>query len=199
MKLLSGLNTLLLLLVVVGCSKTGSSDGDTSINEVVEINPLVDVKSSFDAKLSKYDSLTVEESDSTLIYTVLPDSAAYDPEKELFGEFLIEKNSLALKDLNGDGKDDAIVKYLYTPHLDNNTLIYFKVMVQKDGKLQELDEVFGGGRCEGPQLELKEIKDGVVYFSANDYAQGDPCCCPTLKSVISYKLENDKLIPLTEK
>ncbi len=176
------------------CNTSTDNQDQTNNEQIKTLNPLEETKAIFQESLGKYDSLSVEDTDSTYTFFVIPKNEDYDHEKELYGAFSIEKKSLKQGDIDGDGLDDAVVQYSYTPHLDNNTLIYFKVLLQKDGKFVESGEIFGGGRCEGPIVSLKDIKRGIINFTGQEYASGDPCCCPSIKKDLSYKLENGKLI-----
>lgn len=191
MKLITRSGLAFLAFLVFGCGPAGNSDEQTALT----LDPLQEVKEIFEGRTAGYDSVTVEETDSTYTYFVLPETEEFNTEKDLFGAFSIEKKTVKTGDLNGDGLDDAVVQYSYTPHQDNNTLIYFKILLQNGGKLEETGEIFGGGRCEGPILEILEIKKGVIYFMGSEYADGDPCCCPSVKKEHAFKLENGKIVP----
>ena len=186
--------------ISASCNTSGSSDSDQANEAAVKaLNPLESTKSIFQNLVSKYDSVSVEDSDSTFTYFVIPKSEDYDPEKELYGAFSIDKKSIKLGDLNGDGLDDVVVQYSYTPHLENNSLIYYKVLLQENGDLKEAGEIFGGGRCEGPILTAESIKKGIINFNGLEYDNGDPCCCPSIKKTHSYKLEGSKIVELEKK
>lgn len=157
-------------------------------------DPLEEVKEIFQGRMAAYDSVFVEETDSTYTYFALPKTEEFSSEKELFGAFSISKKSIRTGDLNADGLDDAVIEYSFTPHLENNTLVYFKILLQNGGKLEEAGEIYGGGRCEGPILEIREIKKGVIYFKGLEYADGDPCCCPSVEKEYSFKFENGRIV-----
>ena len=184
----------------VSCNTTGTSETDqTNAEAIKSLNPLESTKSIFQNLVSKYDSVSVEDSDSTFTYFVIPKTEDYDAEKELYGAFSIDKKTIKLGDINGDGLDDVVVQYTYTPHLENNSLIYFKILLQENGELKEAGEIFGGGRCEGPILTAESIKKGIIYFNGLEYDNGDPCCCPSIKKTNSYKLEGGKIVELEKK
>lgn len=172
-------------LLALGCT---NADQQTLV-----LDPLEEVKEIFRLRSAGADSVSVVENDSTCTYFILPATEEITPGKELFGAFTIEKKTFRTGDLNGDGLEDAVVQYSFTPHLENNTLVYFKVLLQNGGKLEEVGEIYGGGRCEGPILSLQEIKNGIVYFKGKDYAAGDPCCCPSLQSEHAFKWENGRI------
>lgn len=191
MKLFYSLGVLVLILLSVSCNSTDQSSST--------LKPIDDMVSIFKEKTAKYDSVSVEETDSTYTFYVIPDTTVSDTERELFGAFTINKESPKIGDVNDDGLDDAVIQYTYTPHLENNTLIYYKLLVQSNGKLEETGEIFGGGRCEGPVLSVKEIKRGNIYFEGADYASGDPCCCPSIIKEHIYKFEDNKVHKLDTK
>ncbi|MCD8540662.1 MAG: hypothetical protein LRY55_13515 [Leadbetterella sp.] len=180
-----------LVLLMLGCGTSDTSDQQT----VIIPDPLEEVKEIFQGRTAGYDSVTVEETDSTYTYFVLPETEEFSTEKELFGAFSIDKKTIKTGDLNNDGREDAVVQYSFTPHLDNNTLIYFKILLQNGGKLEETGEIYGGGRCEGPILEIVSIDKGVIRFTGREYADGDPCCCPSVKKDYAFKLAEGKIVP----
>lgn len=192
MKLITCSGFAFLAFLIFSCGPADNSDQQTTLTP----DPLEEVKEIFDGRTIGYDSVKVEETDSTYTYFVLPKTEEFNTGKELFGAFSIEKKTIKTGDLNNDGLEDAVVEYSFTPHQDNNTLIYFKILLQNGGKLEEIGEIYGGGRCEGPILEVKEIKKGVISFIGSEYADGDPCCCPSVKKEHYFKLENHKIIKL---
>lgn len=191
MKLIVRSGFAFLAFLMSGCGSGGNSDQQTTLS----LNPLEEVKEIFRGRMAESDSVTVEETDSTYTYFVLPKTEEFTTGKELFGAFSIEKNTIRTGDLNADGTEDAVVEYSFTPHLENNTLVYFKILLQNGGKLEEAGEIYGGGRCEGPILEITEIRKGTIYFTGREYAEGDPCCCPSVKKEYTFRLENGKIIP----
>ncbi len=194
MKLTPALLVLLGVTTLWSCTQNQTSDDTPSEDTVAKFNPLEEIHGIFKNKIAHYDSVSVESTDSTYTFFAIPKSEEYDHEKELYGAYTIDKKSIKYGDVNNDGLEDVLVSYSYTPHLDNNTLIYFKVLLQKDNKLAEAGEIFGGGRCEGPILELTSVKNGIISFNGSEFADGDPCCCPTIKKNYAYKLENNTIV-----
>lgn len=189
MKLIAYSGGAALALLMWSC---GSAD---TRQDVFSPDPLEEVKEIFQGRMARYDSVSVEETDSTYTFFALPKTEQFSTEKELFGAFSISKKSIKTGDLNDDGLDDAVIEYSFTPHLENNTLVYFKVLLQNGGKLEEAGEIYGGGRCEGPILEITEIKKGAIYFKGLEYADGDPCCCPSVEKEHAFKLESGRIVP----
>lgn len=176
--------------LVLGC---GPKEEET----VFRPDPLEEVKALFAARPAGADSTAVVETDTTITYYLLPKNE-FVPGEALFGAFSIDKRTILEGDLNQDGLEDAVVQYSFTPHLENNTLIYFKVLLQEGGTLEEVGEIFGGGRCEGPILTPMEIKKGIIYFNSAEYAPSDPCCCPSVHKNAAFKLEGGQLIATNE-
>jgi hypothetical protein len=155
---------------------------------------LEEVKRSFDVKAAGFDSVRVVDADSSYSYFFLPKNDSVDIAAKLYGEYSVEKFGSLLGDLDGDGVKDAVVKYSFTPYLQNNTLSYYKVLQQKEDRLEEVGEIFAGANCEGPKLHAKGIRSGYIEFEAKVYAEGDPCCCPSGQETHKYKIENQKIV-----
>ncbi len=173
--------------VVLGCSPSQDKPAP---------DPLEEVKRSFDVKAAGFDSLRVVDADSLYSYFFLPTTDSVDISAKLYGEYALAKFGTQVGDLNGDGLDDAVVKYTYTPYQQNNTLSYYKILLQNGDRLEEVGEIFAGANCEGPKLGVKEIRAGRIVFDAKIYAQGDPCCCPSVSETHQYKVENQKIVKI---
>ena len=159
-------------------------------------DPLEEVKKSFEVRSSSYDSVSIVDADSLYTFYFLPKDTIEDMGGQLYGAFSLHKYDILKGDLNGDGLEDAVFKYTFSPYKQSNQLTYFKILLRKEDTLQEVGEIFGGANCEGPQLSAKEIRSGNVVFHALDYASGDPCSSPSLKSTMTFKIENQKIVKL---
>jgi hypothetical protein len=159
-------------------------------------DPLEEVKRSFDVQAASFDSLRVVDADSSYSYFFLPKGDSVDIAAKLYGEYRLEKYGIVRGDLNADGVEEALVKYSFTPFQQNNTLSYYKVLRLSGDRMEEVVEVFAGANCEGPKLRAKVIKGGKIEFEALRYAEGDPCCCPSIQEVHQYKLENQKIVKI---
>lgn len=190
-------NFLILLLIPLLIFSCQTNERDSEPNEVEEtITPLdayEATKNIFGNLISGADSVTFSETDSLLYYGAFPETDEFDIGKEIYGTFIINKNDIYTGDLNGDRLDDVVVKYTFVPYMENNELTYYKVLIQENGMLLESGEIFGGGRCEGPILEKVSIKKRVIQFSGFDFADGDPCCCPTIEVNEQYQIVENKL------
>ena len=197
MRLKTTLLFIILASLLFSCKKT---DDNTKVaEEVIVIDPLATTKELLQKFTFEKDSVFYEENDSTITYYIIPKSEEYEPGKEIYGAFTIEKNTLTKGDLTGDGKDDFVIQYTFTPHLENNTLTYFKVLVQTENGLTEAGEIFGGGRCEGPILQVDNIQKQTILFKGLEYAEGDPCCCPSIEKQIAYQLTQNGIEKINTK
>jgi hypothetical protein len=96
-------------------------------------------------------------------------------------------------DLNHDGVPDAAVLYtLEGAGGGNNYTQYLAVFLRVDGRLVPVANAPVGGKLYRA-IEIKTIKDNVIFCDTLDYAKNDAACCPTIKGKTSYVLEDKKL------
>lgn len=184
---------LLLSIFALSCQSNDGSSSPKEENIVFEpIDPLEGTKFIFDNLISG-DSIAHTETDSILSYGSYPKDELFDDGKELYGTFIINKEEIYSVDLNGDRYDDLVIKYTFIPHLENNELTYYKVLTQENGSFIESGEIFGGGRCEGPIYDQIDINRRIITLKGQDYAEGDPCCCPTIEIESKYQIVENRI------
>lgn len=184
---------LILGLFTFSCQTKDGSSTPKEENIVFEpIDPLEGTKNIFDNIISG-DSTAYTETDSILTYASYPEDEMFDSGKELYGTFIINKDEIYSVDLNGDRYDDLVIKYTFVPYMENNELTYYKVLIQEGGMLIESGEIFGGGRCEGPIYDQIDIKRRVITLKGLEYAEGDPCCCPTIEVESKYQIVDNRI------
>ncbi len=98
---------------------------------------------------------------------------------------------IAYGDLNGDGKDEAVVlSVCNTGGTGNFTEAYIYTL--RDGKPARLVTLEGGDRADGG-LRKAEIKDGVLVVESNDPGEFGGACCPEVVVTRRYKLKGSNL------
>jgi hypothetical protein len=96
-------------------------------------------------------------------------------------------------DLNHDGVPDTAVLYtLEGAHGSNNYTQYLAVFLRVDGRLVPVANKAVGGKLYRA-IEIKAIKDNVIFCDTIDYAENDASCCPTIKGTTRYVLDGKKL------
>ncbi len=104
---------------------------------------------------------------------------------------------IAIGDLNDDGLLDGIVDYSLEPTLEDNggggnavgEISGLIVIVNDNENLTIVDDT-GDYNV---RSDLKRIKNGVVLLEGLDYAEGDPRCCPSIKTTTKLVVRNNKL------
>jgi hypothetical protein len=101
---------------------------------------------------------------------------------------VVANTEVRFSDLNGDGKDEALLYYGLAAKGGNamtgSGLILYKI---NDDKLEFLSDYNLDGAV------IKSIKDGQLNCVKYEYAAGDPSCCPSKKKPFKLKFENNKL------
>jgi len=96
-------------------------------------------------------------------------------------------------DLNHDGVADAAVLYtLEGQNGTNNYVQYLAVLVRVSGRLVPVARTVAGGK-NYRAIEIKAIKDNLIWCDTTGYAPNDPSCCPTIKGSTRFALQGKKL------
>jgi putative hemolysin len=99
----------------------------------------------------------------------------------------------AMGDLNGDGADDAAV-ILVADSGGSGSFYHLAAVVNQNGTPKHIASTSLGDRV---KIEAISIQSGVITVNMVTHGPQDPLCCPTLKAIKTFKLQSDKLIPLS--
>ena len=94
-------------------------------------------------------------------------------------------------DLNGDGRDEAIVLTVCNTGGTGNFSEGF-VFAMKGGKAAMLERIGGGDRAYGG-LRSARVENGLLLVDRNDPGKDGASCCPQLIITTTYKLVGNKL------
>ena len=47
-----------------------------------------------------------------------------------------------------------------------------------------------------PVIDNVIVRENVIHFESTEYADSDPRCCPSLKKQTTFKIDNNKLVPI---
>jgi uncharacterized protein (DUF2141 family) len=96
-------------------------------------------------------------------------------------------------DLNGDGVEDAAAVLVADPG-GSGTFYYLAAVVNQNGTPKHVASVLLGDRV---RLKSISIQSGEIAVNMVQQAPGDPMCCPTMEVTQKYKLQGDKLVPIS--
>jgi len=99
----------------------------------------------------------------------------------------------AFGDLNGDGVDDAAAVLVADPG-GSGTFYYLVAVVNQNGTPKHVASVLLGDRV---RFKSISIQAGEIVVNMVQQALGDPMCCPTMEVTQKYKLQGDKLVPIS--
>ncbi len=104
-----------------------------------------------------------------------------------------EARSVVRGDLNGDGKEDAVVLYSLEGHSGTNQYLqYLAVFANRGGRLQYVTHQVVGGKNE-KSVQSVMIKAGKIYLQTKEYLPTDPGCCPTKEGRVRFILSRGRL------
>jgi hypothetical protein len=112
------------------------------------------------------------------------------PDSVSVGHLGIFDDKILFGDLNGDGEKDAVI-ILDSSFGGTGHFYELAVVVNKNGEpLQIASEDLGDRSI----INSLEINDGKIIIDIIIHGPGDGGCCPTLRKIFEYELQNDKLI-----
>jgi hypothetical protein len=93
-------------------------------------------------------------------------------------------------DLNRDGVTDLAVLYtIEGQNRSNNYVQYLAVFTRNKGGLVPVTHTAVGGKS-NRSVELKFIRNNVIFLKTLNYGPKDASCCPSKKGVTSFVLVN---------
>ncbi len=108
--------------------------------------------------------------------------------------FYIHSKPEWVHDFNGDGEDDVLVHFL-DEGLGGGGNVFgysYKLVLMKDGEINEIHDIFGGGKFSYGLLEVNKVEDGKIYatyeenpMSRTDYEDESPL--RSVEPVFEYK------------
>jgi hypothetical protein len=109
----------------------------------------------------------------------------------------IAPESTVFGDINDDGVDDVLFRYSVTDIETKNWpvcgwLIAFSNESNEYESYMFFDWI--SGHCSQRHFDLGfpvSINNGVITSSIDDYAEGDACCCPSIKRNLKFVFENE--------
>ena len=123
---------------------------------------------------------------------VITDFLARQEKKEGAEEYE-EARKVAGGDVNGDGREDAVVLYTLEGFLGSNLYVqYLAVFVSRGGRLRYLTHRAVGGKGRR-SLELDGVSGGKILLKTEEYRPGDASCCPSKKGRARFVLSRDRL------
>jgi len=123
---------------------------------------------------------------------VITDFLARQEEKEGATEYG-EAREIARGDLNGDGREDAVVLYSLEGFDGSNLYLqYLAVFVNHGGGLRYVTHRIVGGKGKR-SMALEGISGGKILMKTEGYRPGDASCCPSKKGRARFVLDQSKL------
>lgn len=119
----------------------------------------------------------------------------YSSEKQVddfIDRFYFKAYDAEYGDLNGDGKDEAVILSVCNTGGTGNFSEGF-IFSMKTGKPFLLARIPGGDRADGG-LRSATVENGLLVVESNDGSENSGACCPEFAITNRYKLSGNKLI-----
>lgn len=115
----------------------------------------------------------------------------------LGGEEYGEARKIMAGDLNHDGIADLAVLYtIEGMGGGNNHVQYLAAFARVKGRLVHITHAAIGGKL-NRSVDLKSIRNNVIFFQTLAYRAKDPSCCPSKKGTARFVLIGNKLKEIT--
>lgn len=109
------------------------------------------------------------------------------------GDEYTDARKVVAGDLNGDGLSDRAVLYtIEGQNGSNNYVQYLAVFVRDKSGLVPVTHTVVGGKS-NRSVELRSIRNNVIFFKTLNYGPKDAACCPSRKGTTRFMLVNRRL------
>ena len=126
--------------------------------------------------------------DTAVIDTFISEQATRES-----GDEHTDARKVVAGDLNGDGLSDLAVLYtIEGQNGSNNYVQYLAVFVRAKGGLAPVTHTVVGGKS-NRSVELKSIRNNVIFFKTLNYGPRDASCCPSKKGTTRFTLVKRRL------
>jgi hypothetical protein len=103
-------------------------------------------------------------------------------------------DAFALGDLDSDGVDDAVV-VLVESSGGSGSFLYLAAVLNRDGNPENVTTQSLGDRG---QVQKLSIESGQMVIEMIAHGPDDPMCCPTQEVTLTYRLEGEQLVKVSE-
>ena len=107
------------------------------------------------------------------------------------------QETMIFGDINDDGIDDVLFRYSVTDKETQNWPISGWLIAFSNKSNEYNSYIFfdwTSGHCSQRQFDLGfpvSIDQGVISSSIDDYAENDPCCCPSIKRNMTFAYDKE--------
>lgn len=102
----------------------------------------------------------------------------------------------AIGDLNGDRQADAVAILVESTGGTGSFYYLFAIVGRDGGAVQVGEPEWLGDRTIIERVAID--RKGVITVRYVTHGDNDPACCPTMKIEDRYRIENDKLVGITQ-
>lgn len=129
-----------------------------------------------------------QEPDNAVIAKFISEQATRES-----GDEYAEARKVVAGDLNGDRVADLAVLYtIEGQNGSNNYVQYLAVFIRDKSVLVPVTHTVVGGKS-NRSVELRSIRNNVIFFKTLNYGPKDAACCPSRKGTTRFKLVNRTL------
>ena len=104
----------------------------------------------------------------------------------------------ALRDVDGDGKDDLVVLFNVEPREGNDRLGFMAVFLSSDPPDADPLIAATGGRGERDAVSI-DVQGRRIALGTLEYRPQDPMCCPSGKGTLVFELKDHAVVPVKAK
>jgi len=135
---------------------------------------------------------SVQNQDITIIDKFISKQATQEG-----GDEFEDARKVMAGDLNRDGVPDLAVLYtIEGQNGSNNYVQYLAVFIRAKGGLVPVAHTAVGGKS-NRGVELRSIRNNVIFFKTLNYGPKDAACCPSKRGATRFVLVNGRLKELS--